>query len=323
MTVDSCDVLIVGAGIMGSAAAYNLVNLEPGLTVRVVEKDFSYERASTTLSAANLRTVGFSLKENYLLSRETFKILATFEDDMTVDDLRPNLYLRREGNLLLSDEAGLADARAIFAMHRDLGSDAQWLGPDDIKQRWPLFEVSGIAGAAYGPNDGHLDAHALLTAYKRKAASLGATFIQEEVVGLVKAGKRVSGARLASGESISAGITINCAGGWAAEVAKSAGVDIPVDPVQRQVFVVDPQVKPETPLPFVFHPSGLWFRSETGGLLILGRSMDDDPVGFDFSWDRERFMERWPSLYRPLTPSNFCADGAVYTRSIPWTATRS
>jgi len=297
MAAEGCDVLSVGGGIMGSSVAYNLVNLEPGLRVKVVERDLTYERASTTLSASNLRTVGFSLKENYLISKQTFKILETFEQDMAVGDFRPNLYLRREGNLFLADAAGLAQARAIFSMHRELGSDALWLGAQEIKLRWPLFDVSAIAGAAFGPGDGHLDAHALLMAYKRKAAALGAAFVQAEAVRLLTDGRQVSGAELASGAAISAGITVNCAGGWAAEVAKTAGVDIPVSPVRRQVFVVDPKVKPQQPLPFVFHPSGLWFRSETGGLIILGRSMDEDPVGIDFEWERERFMDiLWPAL---------------------------
>ena len=297
MTTDRYDVLIVGGGIMGSSIAYNLVDLEPRLKVVVVERDYSYEKASTTLSAANLRTVGFSLKENYLISKQSFKILETFEKQMTVEDIRPKLYLRREGNLLLSDSDGLAEARDIFEIHRQLGSDALWLEPEEIKKRWPLFETSGITGAAYGPTDGHLDAHAMLTAYKRKAASIGATFIQDEVVDLLIEGERVTGARLSSGNTVSADTTINCAGGWAANVAKMAGVSIPVSPVQRQVFVVDPKVKPEEPLPFVFHPSGLWFRSETGGLVILGQSMEDDQVGYDFKWDRDRFMEvLWPAL---------------------------
>jgi glycine/D-amino acid oxidase-like deaminating enzyme len=297
MAADRYDVLIVGGGIMGSATAYNLVNLEPQLKVAVVERDFSYERASTTLSAANLRTVGFSLKENYLISKQSFRILETFEDRMAVDGDRPHLYLRREGNLLLTNDAGLAEAQAIFDMHRQLGSDALWLQPEEIKERWPLFDVSGIAGGAYGPNDGHLDAHAMLTAYKRKAASLGATFIQEEVVDLLKGPGRVDGARLSSGEAIAAEKTVNCAGGWAADVAGMAGIAIPVSPVQRQVFVVDTKIKPERPLPFVFHPSGLWFRSETGGLLILGRSMEEDRTGYDFKWDRDRFMNiLWPAL---------------------------
>ena len=216
---------------------------------------------------------------------------------MTVEDIRPNLYLRQEGNLLLSDDDGLAEAQDIFEMHRQLGSDALWLGPEEISQRWPLFDVSGIAGGSYGPNDGHLDAHAMLTAYKRKAASIGAAFIQDEVVDLLMKPERVTGAKLSSGKTVSADTTINCAGGWAADVAKLAGVSLPVSPVQRQVFVVDTKVKPEEPLPFVFHPSGLWFRSETGGLVILGQSMEEDQIGYDFKWDRDRFMEiLWPAL---------------------------
>ena len=82
----------------------------------------------------------------------------------------------REGNLFLTDAAGLAEAEAIFSMHRELGSDALWLGAQEIKQRWPLFDVSAIEGAAFGPDDGHLDAHALLMAYKRKASCSGSRF---------------------------------------------------------------------------------------------------------------------------------------------------
>ena len=62
------DVLIVGGGIMGSSTAFNLARLEPKLKVAVVEKDPTYAKSSTTLSAANLRTVAFSLKENFLIS---------------------------------------------------------------------------------------------------------------------------------------------------------------------------------------------------------------------------------------------------------------
>ena len=76
-----------------------------------------------------------------------------------------------------------------------------------------------------------------------------------------------------------------------------AGVEIPVLPVKRQVFVLDTAVKPDGPLPLTVLPSGLYFRTETGGLILLGKSMDEDPVGFDFNWDDKRFMEvLWPEL---------------------------
>lgn len=291
------DVLIVGGGIMGSSTAFNLVRLEPKLKVAVVEKDPTYATSSTTLSAANLRTVAFSLKENFLISKRTFEILATFESDMTVEGRKPDIYFRAEGNLFLCDTAGLAAARRIFTMHKSLGSNAEWLESDEIHARWPLLNVEGIAAGTFGPTDGHLDAYGLLMAYKSKARSMGAEYLQDEVVSLAVDGGRVTGARLASGGVLRAGTTVNCAGAWAAQVARTAGVEIPVVPVRRQIFAVDTQIKPERPLPLIFHPSGLYLRSESGGLILCGRSLDEDPVAFDFNWERERFMDViWPEL---------------------------
>ena len=291
------DVLIIGGGIMGSSTALNLVRLEPGIRVAVVEKDLTYAQSSTTLSAANLRTVAFSLKENFLISKRTFQILETFEDDMAVAGRKPGIYFRAEGNLFLCDAAGLASAGQIFTLHKRLGSNAEWLEPHEIHSRWPLFNLQGIAAGTFGPTDGHLDAYGLLMAYKSKARSLGAEYLEDEVTTLTLEGSRVTGARLASGEALRAGITVNCAGPWAAQVAKSAGVDIPVVPIRRQIFAVDTQVKPERPLPLTLHPSGLYLRSESGGLILCGKSLDEDPVAFDFQWERERFMDViWPEL---------------------------
>ena len=178
------DVLIVGGGIMGSSTAFNLVRLEPQLKVAVVEKDSTYAKSSTTLSVANLRTVAFSLKENFLISKRTFEILETFESDMTVAGQKPSIYFRAEGNLFLCDAASLAAARRIFTMHKSLGSNAEWLESDEIHARWPLLNVEGIAAGTFGPTDGHLDAYGLLMAYKSKARSMGVEYLQDEVVSL-------------------------------------------------------------------------------------------------------------------------------------------
>jgi len=291
------DVLIVGGGIMGSSAAFNLVRLEPKLKVAVVEKDPTYAKSSTTLSAANLRTVAFSLKENFLISKRTFEILETFESDMAVAGQKPSIYFRAEGNLFLCDAEGLASARQIFDMHKRLGSNAEWLGPEAIKQRWPLYNMESIAAGTFGPTDGHVDAYGLLMAYRTKARSLGVEYLQDEAVSLTVEDRRVIGARLATGRDLKAGVTVNCAGAWAGPLARTAGVEIPVVPVRRQIFAVDTQVKPEHPLPLTLHPSGLYLRSESGGLILCGKSLDEDPVAFDFTWERERFMDViWPEL---------------------------
>jgi glycine/D-amino acid oxidase-like deaminating enzyme len=90
---------------------------------------------------------------------------------------------------------------------------------------------------------------------------------------------------------------VNCAGAWAADVAATAGIELPVVPIKRQVFALDTAVKPADPLPLTILPSGLYFRSETGGLILLGKSLDEDPAGYNFSWDDKRFVELlWPEL---------------------------
>lgn len=290
------DVIIVGGGIMGSAAAYYLMRSDPKLKVAVVERDPTYERASTTLSMANIR-IQFSVKENVQVSLYAFEALDRFEEEMMVDDERPNILFRREGNLFLVDEKGRSVAEKAFEMQKELGCPIEWWSPKEIIDHYPLYDVSPFLGGTFGPKDGHLDAYAVLMGYKAKARFLGAAFIKDEVTAVLKAGRRVSGVRLASGTDLASNVVVNCAGAWAAEVAKTAGVDIPVVPVMRQVFALDTKVKPEGPLPLTILPSGLYFRTETGNLILLGWSFEDDPMGFDFSWDQKRFIDRiWPSL---------------------------
>ena len=290
------DVVIVGGGIMGSSTAYSLMSADNKLKVAVVEMDPVYTRASTTLSMANVR-IQFSLKQNIQISQYAFEVLERFEDTMAVGEDKLNISYRREGNLFLIDENDCSVSKESLALQKSLGCRVDWWSPEKIKQHYPLYDMSGLVGGTFGPQDGHFDAYAVLMGYKAKARSLGAQYIEGEVVELMSAGGRISGVKLTSGGSLTAKFVINCAGAWAARVAQMAGVKLPVEPVKRQVFALDPAVKPEGPLPLTILPSGLYFRTETGDQILLGKSMDEDPVGFDFNWDDKRFMEiLWPEL---------------------------
>jgi glycine/D-amino acid oxidase-like deaminating enzyme len=142
-----------------------------------------------------------------------------------------------------------------------------------------------------------MDPYAVLMGFRRKARALGAQYILDEVTAVTTHGGAVSGVTLASGQTLNAKKVLNCAGAWAAEVAKTAGVDIPVVPVKRQVFAVDPAVNQETLPRLTVLPSGLYIAREAGGTLFVSKTLAEDPVGFDFTWDEERFMEIvWPEL---------------------------
>jgi FAD-dependent oxidoreductase domain-containing protein 1 len=290
------DVVIVGGGIMGSSTAYSLMRADNKLKVAVVEMDPIYTRASTTLSMANVR-IQFSLKQNIQISQYAFEVLERFEETMAVSEDKLNIAYRREGNLFLIDENGRSAATDTLALQKSLDCRVDWWSPETIKQHYPLYDMSGLVGGTFGPQDGHFDAYAVLMGYKAKARALGAEYIKGEVVELMSAGGRISGVKLTSGGSLTSKFVINCAGAWAAKVAQMAGVKLPVEPVKRQVFALDPAVKPEGPLPLTILPSGLYFRTETGDQILLGKSMDEDPIGFDFNWDDKRFMEiLWPEL---------------------------
>jgi glycine/D-amino acid oxidase-like deaminating enzyme len=293
---NSYDVIIVGGGIMGSTTAYYLTRKDPELKVAVIERDLAYTRASTTLSMVNAR-IQFSLKQNVQISQYAFDVLERFEDDMTVAGNRPSIAYHREGNLFLYEDAAVADAKTAMAMQQALGCQVQWWTPDEIKSHYPLYAPEGLTGGTFGAQDGHFDAYAVLMAYKANARAQGTEYIEDEVTELVVDNQRILGVRTASGATCTSAVVVNCAGAWCSELARTAGVDLPVNPVKRQCFCLDTAVKPDGPLPLTILPSGLYFRTETGGMVLLGKSMDEDPVGFDFTWDQNRFMDRlWLEL---------------------------
>ena len=296
MNTNTYDVIIIGGGIMGSATAYYLMKADSSLKVAVVERDPSYARASTTLSMSNVR-IQFSLKENIRISQYTLEILDRFEDEMTIEDRRPKIYYHREGNLFLVDQQNQRAAEKSFELQKKLGCRIEWWSPEKIKQHYSLYEPGDLIGGTYGPDDGHIDAYAMLMAYKAKARFLGAVYLADDIIEIFKAGGKVEGVSLASGQNLSTGFVVNCAGAWAAQIAATAGVELPVIPIKRQVFTLDTAVKPEGSLPLTILPSGMYFRTETGGIILLGKSMAEDPAGFNFSWDEKRFMEiLWPEL---------------------------
>ena len=284
------DVIIIGGGIIGSSSAYYLTKADPSLKVVVVEMDDTYAKASTTLSMTNAR-IQFSLSENIEISKYAFEILEKFEEDMAVED-KLNIAYRREGNLFIANEETQNDAKKSFELQKSLNCAIEWWDPKKIKEAYPLYEgISEYVGGAFGPKDGHFDAYAILMGYKAKAKSFGAKYVEDEVVELLKSEGRIEGVKTAKGETLNAKFVINCAGAWAAKVAKTAGIALPIDPIKRQVFALDPAIKPKGPLPLTVLPSGLYFRTETGGMILIGKSMDEDEIGFNFNYDDQRFTE--------------------------------
>ncbi|NOZ71215.1 MAG: FAD-binding oxidoreductase [Chloroflexi bacterium] len=296
MNTNTYDVILVGGGVMGCATAYHLLKSHPQLSVAIIEKDPSYEKNSTILSDGNIR-VQFNIQENIQMSLYGLEVLARFGEEMAVGEHRPDVGFRQQGNLFLVDAGGEDEARQGLALQQSLGGDVTWITADSIRQHFPFCEPAGIVGATLGRQDGTLDPWAVLMGYKNKAVALGAHFIPAEVASLQKEGSRMAGVRLASGEQLAAGVVVNTAGAWATRLAQTVGVQLPVQPVRRQVFIIETVVQPHGVLPALFLPSGQYLFHEHGSRFVCGKSLPDDPEGIDFRWVRKTFVEHlWPEL---------------------------
>ncbi|MDX1615286.1 MAG: FAD-binding oxidoreductase [Candidatus Promineifilaceae bacterium] len=290
------DVILVGGGVMGCAIAYNLLKGDSWLRVAILEMDATYKHNSTVLSDGNHR-VQFNLKENIEISLYGLEVLDRSAEEMGVDDQQPDIAFRREGNLFLVDAKAQGEAEAGLALQQRLGCRVEWLTPAEIRTRFPLIEPGECVGATFGPDDGTMDPQAVLVGYRNKAVDLGATFLEVEVASVETGNERVTGVTLATSQRLNAPVVVNSAGAWAARLASTVGIDLPVQPVKRQVFVLETAARPETTMPLVLLPSGQYLIHEHQGHFMCGKSLEDDPVAFEFTWDKRLFEERlWPEL---------------------------
>lgn len=290
------DVIMAGGGVMGCATAYYLMLQDPTLKVAIVEMEPSYEHNSTVLSDGNTR-LQFNIKENILISKYGLEKLKTFSEDMAVGDWRPQPGFRQQGNLFLTDAANMDNAKAGVALQQSMDCGVDWLEPAEIKARFPLFDESKFAGGSFGRLDGTMDPQAILIGYKRKAVDLGATFIEAEVAEVLHANDKVRGVKLKDGTELSAKYVVNSAGAWGTRLAGTAGIELPIDPVMRTVFVLRTTVEPQEVYPLTVFPSGLYLIQEHGNQFTCAKSIDEDPIGFDFIWHRDDFTNNlWEEL---------------------------
>jgi len=292
------DVAIVGGAIMGSATAYNLARLDPSLRVVVVEKDPSYRYSSTLLSDGNVR-IQFNLEENIRISQYGFEVMETFPEDMAVGEFRPDPAPRHQGNLFLTTESDEPIARSGMERQISLGCDVEWLDADEVARRYPPYAGDGFIGGTFSQIDGSVDPNAVLHGYRRKAAAMGVEYLTGEAARLLAVDGAMRGVELTDGAIIEAPIVMNAAGAWGTDLAGTIGIALPVLPIMRTVYVVETPLREK--LPSVFLPNGIYLIPEHEGSFAVGWSLPDDPVGFDFTFTRERFEDvLWPALVESM-----------------------
>jgi FAD-dependent oxidoreductase domain-containing protein 1 len=291
---ESTDVLVVGGGAIGAAVAYFLRLKDPGVDVIVVERDPSYELASTPRASGGVRRL-FSLPENIALSQFSIDFFERFPVAMAVDRVPADIGFHKNGYLFIVPPSHVERLRRNHDTQRELGCNVLLLEPEELTHRFPSMYTEDLGAAVLSPDDGWLDANAVLMGLRRKALALGATFVADEVVGLDQRGSVVTAARLASGRILRAGHVVNAAGAWAKDVCAMVDVAVPIEPLRRYEHYFECQEAIE-PLPYLKDTQRLAFRPEgrgySGGVPTLA-----EPRGYNFGVERSYFEDVvWPAL---------------------------
>lgn len=289
------DVLIVGGGVIGSAAAFFLAR-DFGARVTVLERDPSYRRASSARSASSIRQQ-FSTAINIRLSQASFAFYRRIDDELAVAGERPGIGLTERGYLYLATEAGRATLAANHAVQRRCGAEVALLSPLELQARFPWLATVDLAAGSLGlSGEGWFDGYGALQAFRRKASALGASYVAAEVREVACAGGRAV-AVTADGRRFGGDALVLAAGAWSAPLARQLGFDLPVRARKRDVFAFTaPAELPNCPL--VIDPSGVWFRPEGRGFICgappRGDDADDAPLD---AIDHGLFDEFiWPQL---------------------------
>ena len=295
---ESYDVVIVGGGVMGCAAAYFLA-LEPAFDGRVlvVERDPGYGDCATTRSWGGIRQQ-FSTRENILMSQFAIGFYREAAERLAVDGEGPALGFREHGYLFLASESGRPVLETNYALQADLAAPVDWLEPAALTSRFPWLGLEGVSAGVFGHADeGWIDATALLHGFRRKARDLGVDFVHDEAVGIARDGNRAQAVNLAGGARIACGALVNAAGPQAGAVADLAGIALPVGPRKRMSYVFDCR-EDLSGMPLVIDPSGVAVRPESGQYIaIVSPPEEDDPEAVDLEPEYELFEETiWPVL---------------------------
>ncbi|MFQ5949055.1 MAG: NAD(P)/FAD-dependent oxidoreductase, partial [Acidimicrobiia bacterium] len=136
----------------------------------------------------------------------------------------------------------------------------------------PQLFVDDLAAATFCPTDGYATPEAVVQGYARAAVEMGARVVQGCTVERITVeSDRVAGVATSRG-GISSPRVVCTAGIWSRELAATAGVDIPVEPERRYVFLTDPgdPLPHELPLTIDF-ATGYYFQREGESILMGGR----------------------------------------------------
>ena len=293
------DLVIIGGAMIGSSIAWwTARNPDFQGRILVLDRDLSFEYASTTHTNSCIRQQ-FGSEINIRISQFGVEFIRQFQDVMD-DPEAPAIRLQNFGYLYLADTPAFAQVLAANQrLQSSLGAGTRMMTPGQIMQEYPFYALEDIVAGSHNPIDeGYFDGGTMFDWLRRMSRKRGVEYVQATVAGLRRNGTTVTHVVLGDGTEIAAGQVVNAAGPRAAQVAQMAGLSLPVEPRRRFTFVFEAEDRLPRDLPLTIDPSGVHVRSD-GQWYMAGcpphEDLAVDPT--DFTMDHSLWEDKvWPAV---------------------------
>ena len=295
ISTNTSDVIVIGAGVVGLAAAYAL--LLAGISVRIVEQSEPGIGQSTRTGGGIRLAHGSEI--NVRLAQLSLPSWLNFEKQFRIDP-----HYQETGHLFLSskDPGGLATQAELF---QSLEVHCDALDKEEIGQRWPALDSLDFAVGNYCKTGGYLDHHRVIKGFAQTVQAGGALFeLHTRVEGILRDGDRITGVST-SGGSFTSGTVVNAAGPYAGVISALAGLEIPFVSRRHELLLLQQAARIPEGIPWLIdidrqvhmRPDGSG-RALVGG--FLGYDEPDDPDDYD-----PALSERWSTAVREQASQSF------------------
>ena len=270
--IETADVIVVGAGVQGASLAFHLAGR--GARVLVLERE-GVAAGATGRSSGFVR-MHYDLESDARLAWASFPYFRAWQDLVGAGDCG----FVQTGFLQIMSEALADQVRGNVAIHQGIGIPTRILGRDEVAQLIPGVVTDDIAIAAYEPESGYADPSGTAAGFLTAARQRGARFIQGcRVNAVLVEGDAVVGVETDRGR-FAAPAVVNVAGAWAAGLARTVGVEIPVETWRHDTAYFGLPSGRETDFPVVIDEiNQVYFRPEGHDMMLVGLEAGNEVGG--------------------------------------------
>ncbi len=290
------EIVIVGGGIAGCSTAYHLA-LQGKKDVLLLEQ--GRLTSGTTWHAAGLVGQMRPNRNMTVMSKYGIGLYASLEAET---GLATGWKQCGSVNVASTPER-MQVLKKQTAMARSFGVECHLISPREVAERYPVMRTDDLQGGIWLPGDGKANPADLCMSLAKGARNRGVKIHEGiEVTGVIVEGGKVAGVRTAQGD-VRCEVLVNCAGQWARQFGRLAGVNVPLYSAEH-FYIVTGKIEGVHPMmPVMRDPDGfIYYKEEVGGLLMGGfepvaKPWKVDPVPADFQF--QLLGEDWEQ-FEPL-----------------------